>query len=220
MSKHLLNKEEFLAALATAVSRLGIVQDEIIIMAGGAMLLMGLREQTGDIDCYLSPQAYSRLPLEFTGEGIEDPSKMISICIDDFVIEVSRADDFDRQRKLAQNTNGYYHDSALTVLELKERLNREKDQRDIVLLKAYIQKGQEFCEKSLVVEVDESHTCADCEKSVPLKDGVLWKWYNFCAPRGDVPLFLCSECRKLEKHRERLARDARNFEWAFGADWE
>ena len=210
MSKHLLNKEEFLENLNSVFTFLKIRKDEAVIMAGGAMLLMGLRERTGDIDCYLNDDAYNRLPLEFTGEGIKDPSKMISMQIGNTTVEVSRSDNFERQRKMAQKTNGYYHDSALTVLELKERLNREKDQRDIALLKAYIQN----------VEVDESHTCADCEKLVPLKDGVLWRWYNFCAPQGDVPLFVCNECRKLEAHRQRLARDAREFEWAFGADWE
>ncbi len=79
---------------------------------------------------------------------------------------------------------------------------------------------QECYDKSLAVVEEETHTCTDCKKSVPLKDGLMWKWYDFYAPQGDEPLFVCNECRKLEKHRERLAKDARDYEWEFGADWE
>ena len=64
-------------------------------------------------------------------------------------------------------------------------------------------------------EDNELHTCVDCKSEVPLKDGVMWKWYDFYAAQGDEPLFVCNTCRTKEKHLARRAKDRADYEAEF-----
>jgi len=57
-------------------------------------------------------------------------------------------------------------------------------------------------------EDEEEHTCFDCKKKFKLKDGFLWKWYDFYAAQGDEPLPICNECAGKEKHLARRRKDA------------
>lgn len=63
-------------------------------------------------------------------------------------------------------------------------------------------------------EVEE--VCADCGKTHKAKDGIAWKWYDFYAAQGDEPLQICNECRKAEKHLERVRRDREDYEAEMG----
>ena len=56
-------------------------------------------------------------------------------------------------------------------------------------------------------EDEEEHVCFDCNQKFKLKDGVLWKWYDFYAPQGDEPLPICNECSGKEKHLARVRKD-------------
>lgn len=77
---------------------------------------------------------------------------------------------------------------------------------------------QECFDKSETKKGEEFHTCSDCKTDIPLKDGVMWKWYDFYAPQGDEPLFVCNECRKLENHQARVKRDTADCDYELGYD--
>lgn len=65
-------------------------------------------------------------------------------------------------------------------------------------------------------EGEEERVCSDCGKTHKAKDGISWKWYDFYAPQGDEPLEICNECRKAEKHIERVRRDREDYEQEMG----
>lgn len=67
-------------------------------------------------------------------------------------------------------------------------------------------------------EGEEEHVCHDCKKTVKSKDGSFWKWYDFYAAQGDVPLFICNCCIGLPTHKARVARDKADYEAEFGDD--
>lgn len=77
----------------------------------------------------------------------------------------------------------------------------------------------EECDKKADEEEDnEEHVCADCKETKPLKDGFMWKWYDFYEAQGDEALFVCNCCRPKETHRQRVARDRAAHEEEFGID--
>lgn len=77
----------------------------------------------------------------------------------------------------------------------------------------------EECDKKADEEEgNELHTCHDCNQDKPRKDGIEWKWYDFYAPQGDEPLFICNCCQKEPKHLQRVETDRRNYEEEFGKD--
>ncbi len=49
--------------------------------------------------------------------------------------------------------------------------------------------------------------CEDCGQLKPSSEMKSWKWYDYYAPQGDEPLYICVECIKLPKHLERKRRD-------------
>lgn len=61
-------------------------------------------------------------------------------------------------------------------------------------------------------EGEELVTCHDCEKEVKAKDALKWKWYDFDVSAGEIPLDICNDCRKAEKHRERIRKDTADYE--------
>lgn len=65
---------------------------------------------------------------------------------------------------------------------------------------------------------EELHTCNDCKSEVPLKKGVMWKWYDFYAAQGDEPLFVCDCCRSLATHQARVKRDQADRDWELGLE--
>lgn len=71
---------------------------------------------------------------------------------------------------------------------------------------------KECNDQAVEEEMNESATCRDCHQSVKKKDGIEWKWYDFHAPQGDIPLFICNSCVPKERHQNRLAKDQADYE--------
>ena len=72
------------------------------------------------------------------------------------------------------------------------------------------------CEKlAEEAEENETHTCADCKCEFPLKEGMLWKWYDFYPQQGDEPIAVCNSCRVKEKHVQRVRKDRQDYEAEF-----
>lgn len=67
-------------------------------------------------------------------------------------------------------------------------------------------------------ENSETYVCVDCKETKPQRDGIQWKWYDFYAAQGDVPLFVCDCCRPKEAHQARVARDQRDYDEEFGVE--
>lgn len=67
----------------------------------------------------------------------------------------------------------------------------------------------ESCYQAQQKQVEqETHVCRDCKQEFTLESGgVLWKWYDFYAAQGDEEIPICGECRKKEKHINRIRRD-------------
>lgn len=58
--------------------------------------------------------------------------------------------------------------------------------------------------------------CHDCKQKVPEKDLRQWRWYDFYAPQGDEPLYICGKCWGEPRHQKRIARDRQEEEDEFG----
>jgi len=56
------------------------------------------------------------------------------------------------------------------------------------------------------------HICDDCGASVAREGGIMWKWFDFYAPQGDEPLFICLTCEESPTHAKRVERDSADYE--------
>ena len=114
------------------------LRSQIIIGAGGAMLMMGLRENTNDLDLSVPEKVFNYFGKVF---GITQPSDHSGIKIVSVAPQVdihlsfnpTEAPDYP-----VMEYNGVYYEGAEKTLWLKQQLNRPKDQEDIRKLKAYI----------------------------------------------------------------------------------
>lgn len=97
------------------------------------MLLHGLRESTQDIDM--------DVPEHFYREMLASDAPRKQLQDGNFAIAWNSKIDIHLGKKLSTEiVEGVGADSLEEVLQLKQRLNREKDQKDIVILKAYLGK--------------------------------------------------------------------------------
>ena len=65
-------------------------------------------------------------------------------------------------------------------------------------------------------EANETVVCRDCKEQKKRKETFQWKWYDFYAPQGDVPLTICFECRDKPTHKRRVQQDKWDREDEFG----
>lgn len=70
---------------------------------------------------------------------------------------------------------------------------------------------EECANKLKETEDNEQVCCSDCKKMFPRKETITWKWYDFYAAQGDVPLTICNTCRTAEKHQTRVANDRADY---------
>lgn len=83
-----------------------------------------------------------------------------------------------------------------------------------------------YCEECAVAAQEEADNelehCHDCGNEVKAKDGSEYRWFDFYAPQGDEPLFICNSCRGKDKHQARVAQDKRDYDAEFGDqdDWD
>ena len=68
-------------------------------------------------------------------------------------------------------------------------------------------------------EEEELYQCTDCGKEFPLKEGVLFRWWDHDPSQGDEPLPVCGPCRKLPKHIERVRKNNADLERELGDDY-
>ncbi len=126
-----MNKQELLEKLRA----LDLPPDEYWIVAGGAMVLHGIREETHDIDLGCTKELADRLEAEgFPTERVADGGRRIVIGDE---IEIYDDWEFDH----VEIIDGVPVLSIDDLIAMKQALGREKDQRDLELIRAFLKRG-------------------------------------------------------------------------------
>ena len=102
------------------------------VLAGGAMLFYGLREETQDIDLHVNEQAFSHLQATQALVLLDEDRRHYAIG-DDIELYVTPQEDI-----VFAQREGVCIQTPQAVLALKRRLNRPKDVNDIAALELYI----------------------------------------------------------------------------------
>ena len=106
--------------------------EEFWLIAGSAMVMHGIREETRDIDIGCSKKLADMFEKNgYSTKRMQDGSRSFTIGVD---IEVFEDWLFDRVEYL----DGLPVISVKGLLEMKQALGREKDKADIALIKAFM----------------------------------------------------------------------------------
>ena len=123
-----MNKKELL----NHVDSLELPKTEYCILSGGSLLMYGLREQTNDLDIDITNKGFDLIKNKFCPILMDDSSKRYKLTdnIECFLVQNLESDiDF---------VDGYPCQSLVSVLKFKQKLNREKDQKDIIAIKNFL----------------------------------------------------------------------------------
>ena len=135
-----MNKDELIDAVHELSARYHIPLSHMVVGFGGAMVLLGLRDQTNDVDIDVPAELYAFL----RAKGY--PERPITNALGGFTLKVGELFDVrespygGRRKVYVISDEGIFHHCAEVVLENKLVLNREKDQEDIRKLKTYLSK--------------------------------------------------------------------------------
>lgn len=143
-----MNREQLLNRYAEILHLTGLQYSQVVIGYGGAMLVLGMREETSDLDLDISNMTdFHRCAVEL--QKCAEPITKPIYAGDGFIIRAPELDaDFHhtfvdpyfRDDVIYDHINqiAYYHPKK--ILRMKQRLNREKDQKDIKVLEEWIKK--------------------------------------------------------------------------------
>jgi hypothetical protein len=115
---------------------------KMIIGAGASLVMHGIREECNDIDVELEDSYFASLrdeglkTVEFTCGFTGRTRKLIRWAN----IDIHREGEFfvDAPKPEIDVIDGFHVHSVKTVYEMKKRLNREKDQKDLRLMEQYM----------------------------------------------------------------------------------
>lgn len=135
----MLKKQDIIREYLKAVKELGIPAHDMLVGAGGACVLYGVREQTEDIDADVPDALFDKLLK--TNKYRLSYFQMGSVSVE--VLEYNSVIDLHRRSAATQASvvEGVHCYSVEQVLQQKLRLNRPKDQVDITALKALLKEG-------------------------------------------------------------------------------
>lgn len=122
-----MNKKELL----DLVNTLDLPKEEYSILSGGALLLHGLREQTNDLDIDITEEGLDKLKENFAVELINESNKQYKVTDS---IECFLVDKLDSDINFIDN---YPCQSLISIYNFKKKLNREKDQKDILAIERF-----------------------------------------------------------------------------------
>ena len=124
--------------------------DSCWVITGGAMVLYGLREETSDIDLGCTPQLADRLEADgYLHEVMDDGNRWFKLGEDIEVFE-------NWGSETVVTPEGIPVLSLRELRELKQRLGREKDLRDIARIDAYLtEQEQRSGENQMTIEINE-----------------------------------------------------------------
>ncbi len=102
------------------------------VLAGGAMLFYGLRNETRDVDLHVNEQAFEIL-MQTQKLVLMDEERRHYAIGEDIELYVMPSESI-----VYEVRDGVCVQTAREILTLKQRLNRDKDVQDIAALLAYI----------------------------------------------------------------------------------
>lgn len=127
----MLNKEQVVAALNKFQNDYQIPQENILVFAGSALVLHGLRDFCSDIDLGLPTEECHRL------EKLEGFTKTTPRVAGFLRMEIGDLD-MGNNTYPAQWVGGFRVQTLESLLQLKLEMNRPKDQEDIKKLQAVL----------------------------------------------------------------------------------
>lgn len=119
-----MNKKELLGLAKT----LNLPKEEYCIISGGALVIHGLREQTNDLDIDITKKGFELLKAKYTLELIREDIKQYKVTdqIECFLVDKLESD--------IQYIDNYPYESLISIYNFKKRVNRDKDQADILAI--------------------------------------------------------------------------------------
>ena len=120
-----MNKEE----LYKLVEKLKLPITEYCILSGGSLVMHGIRENTNDLDIDITKKGFEIIKKYFSPTLVDENKKLYKIIEN---IECFLDNNFETDIELI---DGYPCQSLMSVYRLKKKLNREKDQSDIIAIK-------------------------------------------------------------------------------------
>lgn len=133
-----MNRTELIDKVQALGIQYGIPLNYMIVGFGGAMLLMGFRDSTRDIDIDVPQDVYAI----FRRQGHTE--RPIQNALGGFTLSLTPDIDIRVDPNIGKTgycdvgPGGIWHHTPEIVLENKLILNRDKDQEDILRLKAYL----------------------------------------------------------------------------------
>lgn len=124
-----MNKEE----LIKLIENLNLPKDEYYILSSGVLVLYELRDLAGDLDLCVSEELFNFLKEKYNIKE-EDKNSCGFYKLNDLVeVVVENKKNFTRDFK-----DGYPVETLERILKFKKKVNRPKDQRDIIKLEEYL----------------------------------------------------------------------------------
>ena len=123
-----MNKKELLELAST----LDIPKEEYCIISGGALVAHGLREQTNDLDIDITQKGFDILKEKYSLELVREDIKQYKVTdnIECFLVDKLESD--------IVYIDNYPCESLISIYNFKKRINREKDQADILAIEKYL----------------------------------------------------------------------------------
>lgn len=118
--------------LLELANTLNLPKEEYCIISGGALVFHGLREKTNDLDIDITQKGFEILKENFSVELVNETIKQYKVTNN---IECFLVDKLDSDINYIDN---YPCESLISIYNFKKKLNREKDQKDILAIEKFL----------------------------------------------------------------------------------
>lgn len=111
---------------------LELPKEEFCIMSGGALVAHGLREQTNDLDIDITKKGFDMLKEKYSLELVREDIKQYKVTdkIECFLVDKLESDII--------YIDNYPCESLISIYNFKKKMNREKDQKDILAIEKFL----------------------------------------------------------------------------------
>ena len=114
--------------LIKLINSLNLPIEEYSVISGRALLMSGLRLHTADLDIKVTEKGFELLKNKFTPILIDNSKKQYKLTEDIECFVTSKLD------STINYINGYPCESLISIYKFKKKLNRPKDQEDILAI--------------------------------------------------------------------------------------
>lgn len=129
-----------LKKLLKELKRLGLPKDEFVVISGGVLALRGIRE-CQDLDLIFSPDSLEKLSEKYKIEDVGMDKKVHLIDRIEALITFGERENVREVIETADVFDGVRFENLERTINRKRRWGREKDLKDIELIKEYLWKG-------------------------------------------------------------------------------